>query len=158
MGNGVGRIAAAMLLVLVSGVSQARDDRSLSYLDLLESDPGARIATAEFLTETERGHMAEYLAGAGPDLAARLQEVTARLGCKNGPVAADQQGYLQQILVEIYAAHVRQAMHRFELLYGDRATQLLDVAQHGEADMASIVRTNFAACGGVPEMQTALSE
>lgn len=148
-----------MLLALTAPiVHAAAENKSGRYLDLLGTDAVAHLQGVEYLSESERGHMAEYLAGAGPELSMRLQDVTARLGCKNGPVAADQQGYLRQILTEIYAAHVRQAMHRFELLYGEQAERLLREIPASDSDMGHLVQTNLTACGGAVELQTAASE
>lgn len=151
-----------MLCMLIGAVANASQDRSLRYFDLLAGDAAGHVAEARYLTETERGHMTEYLAGAGPELTVRFLEVTQRLGCKNGPVAAEQQNYRWHIFVEIYAAHVRQALHRFELLYGDRADRVLaglpGRASGTAPDMTTIVQTNLAACGGMPELQTAHSD
>ena len=66
MGNGVLRIGAAMLCMLIGAVANASQDRSLRCFDLLAGDAAGHVAEARYLTETERGHMTEYLAGAGP--------------------------------------------------------------------------------------------
>ena len=148
-----------MLLALTAPLVQvAAENKSGRYFDLLASDPVAHLQGVQFLTETERGHMAEYLEGAGPELSMRLQDVTARLGCKNGPVAADQQGYLRQILTKVYAAHLRQAMHRFELLYGEQAERLLGKIPTSQSDVGHLVLTHLTACCGTAELQTAASE